>query len=112
MPDYTSETPACGANDILLEANPSPVVALHRAVATAMRDGPDAGLSLIDALLAHGDLRDYPLAHSARGDMLRRLGRASEAVDAYRRALDLATQAPAKRFLLRRIRELGRRQTG
>jgi RNA polymerase sigma-70 factor (ECF subfamily) len=96
--------------DVLLEANPSPVVALNRAVAVAMRDGPEAGLALIDAVLARGDLRDYQLAHSARGDLLRRLGRTSEAVAAYRRALDLATQPPAKRFLLRRIRELTRRR--
>jgi len=95
--------------DLLLHANPSPVVALNRAVAVAMRDGPEAGLALVDAILARGDLRDYQLAHSARGDLLRRLGRTSEAVAAYRRALDLATQAPAKRFLLRRIRELTRR---
>jgi RNA polymerase sigma-70 factor (ECF subfamily) len=99
--------------DILLRANPSPVVALNRAVAIAMRDGPEAGLALIDVILARGDLRDYQLAHSARGDLLRRLGRRSEALAAYRRALDLATQAPAKRFLLRRIHELtGRRETG
>jgi RNA polymerase sigma-70 factor (ECF subfamily) len=96
--------------DLLLEANPSPVVALNRAVAIAMRDGPEAGLALIDAILARGDLHDYHLAHSARGDLLRRLGRTSEAVAAYRRALDLATQAPAKRFLLQRIRELTRRR--
>lgn len=95
--------------DLLLEANPSPVVALNRAVAVAMRDGPAAGLTLIDAILARGDLRDYQLAHSARADLLRRLGRTTEAVAAYRRALDLATQAPAKRFLLGRIRELTRR---
>jgi RNA polymerase sigma-70 factor (ECF subfamily) len=96
--------------DVLFEANPSPVVALNRAVAVAMRDGPEAGLSLIDAILARGELGDYQLAHSARGDLLRRLGRTSEAIDAYRRALDLATQAPAKRFLLQRIRELTRRR--
>jgi len=95
--------------DLLLHANPSPVVALNRAIAVAMRDGPEAGLALIDAILARGDLRDYQLAHSARGDLLRRLDRTPEAVAAYRRALDLATQAPAKRFLLRRIRELTRR---
>jgi len=99
--------------DLLLRANPSPVVALNRAVAVAMRDGPEAGLALIDAILSRGELRDYQLAHSARGDLLRRLGRTSEAVAAYRRALDLATQAPAKRFLLGRIRELTRqRETG
>jgi RNA polymerase sigma-70 factor, ECF subfamily len=99
--------------DLLLRANPSPVVALNRAVAVAMRDGPEPGLTLIDAILASGDLRDYQLAHSARGDLLRRLGRTSEAVAAYRRALDLATQAPTKRFLLQRIRELtSRRETG
>lgn len=102
-----------GLYDVLLQVNPSPVVALNRAVAVAMRDGPEAGLALVDAILERGDLRDYHLAHSTRGDMLRRLGRTSEAVGAYRRALDLAAQAPAKRFLLRRIRELtGRRETG
>jgi RNA polymerase sigma-70 factor (ECF subfamily) len=92
--------------DVLLRANPSPVVALNRAVAVAMRDGPQAGLTLIDAILASGDLRDYYLAHSARADMLRRLGRTEDAIAAYRRALALARQAQTKRFLLRRLREL------
>jgi RNA polymerase sigma-70 factor, ECF subfamily len=92
--------------DALLKVNPSPVVALNRAVAIAMRDGPGAGLCAIDAILANGDLRDYQLAHSARADLLRRLNRAPEAIAAYERALELTSQAPTRRFLLRRLGEL------
>jgi RNA polymerase sigma-70 factor (ECF subfamily) len=92
--------------DLLLEANPSPVVALNRAVAVAMRDGPSAGLSLIDGILSRGELRAYHLAHSARADMLRRLGRMPEAIAGYEQALALASQRPTQRFLLRRLREL------
>ena len=93
---------------MLLRAEPSPVVELNRAVAVAMRDGPAAGLALIDAILARGDLADYHLAHSARADLCRRLGRAAEAIAAYERALALATQEPERRFLERRIAELRR----
>jgi RNA polymerase sigma-70 factor (ECF subfamily) len=93
--------------DSLLRANPSPVVELNRSVAVAMRDGPNAGLALIDAILRRGDLHDYHLAHSARADLLRRLGRTREAIAAYERALELALQKPTRRFLLRRLGELG-----
>ena len=97
-----------GLYDVLLHLEPSPVVELNRAVAVAMRDGPAAGLALIDALLARGELADYHLAHSARADLLRRLGRAPEAVVAYERALSLAKQAPERRFIERRIDALRR----
>jgi RNA polymerase sigma-70 factor (ECF subfamily) len=82
------------------------VVELNRAAAVAMRDGPAAGLALIDALLFRGELADYHLAHSARADLLRRLGRAADARSAYERALALARQEPERRFLERRVREL------
>lgn len=96
-----------GLYDVLLHANPSPVIELNRAVAVAMRDGPAAGLALIDAIFQRGDLDDYYLAHSARADLLRRLGRADEAIESYRQALNLARQDPARKFLERRLRELG-----
>jgi RNA polymerase sigma-70 factor, ECF subfamily len=96
-----------GLYDVLVRAEPSPVVELNRAVAVAMRDGPEAGLSLIDAVLARGDLAEYHLAHAARADLCRRLGRTSEARASYERALSLARQEPEQRFLERRLRELG-----
>src|SRR5262249_61344523 len=86
--------------DALLAINPSPVVELNRAVAVAMRDGPAPGLRLIDAILDRGDLGNYHLAHAARADLLRRLGRREEARQAYERALALAQQAPERRVLL------------
>ena len=92
--------------DLLLRAEPSPVVELNRAVAVAMRDGPPAGLALIDALLARGELGDYYLAHSARADLCRRIGNAAEARKSYRRALELTQQASERRFLERRLEEL------
>jgi RNA polymerase sigma-70 factor (ECF subfamily) len=92
--------------DLLLQAAPSTVVELNRAVAVAMRDGPAAGLALIDAILARGALTDYHLAYSARGEMCRRLGRMAEARLAYQRALDLAQQQPERRFLERRLNDL------
>jgi RNA polymerase sigma-70 factor (ECF subfamily) len=92
---------------VLASLGASPVVALNRAVAIAMRDGPEAGLTLIDALLAEGELSDYHLAHSARADLCRRLGRTSDAIDSYRRALELSRQEPERRFLQRRLREHG-----
>ncbi len=95
-----------GLYDVLLRAESSPVVELNRAAAVAMRDGPDAGLALIDAILARGDLKDYHLAHAARADLCRRLGRTAEARASYRRALGLARQEPERRFLERRLREL------
>jgi RNA polymerase sigma-70 factor (ECF subfamily) len=92
--------------DALLRIEPSPVVALNWAVAVAMRDGPEAGLDRIDDILASGDLADYHLAHAARADLCRRLGRTAEAREAYERALALAKQEPERRFLHKRLREL------
>jgi RNA polymerase sigma-70 factor (ECF subfamily) len=82
------------------------VVELNRAVAVAMADGPAAGLAIVEALLADGRLADYHLAHAARADLCRRLGRTAEARSAYERALSLTRQAPERRFLERRLREL------
>ncbi len=93
--------------NLLLRAEPSPVVELNRAVAVAMRDGPQAGLSLIDAIFGRGELRDYPLAHSARADLCRRLGWKVEARTSYERALALTRLEPERQFIERRIRELG-----
>ncbi|HEV3345860.1 MAG TPA: RNA polymerase sigma factor [Methylomirabilota bacterium] len=95
-----------GLYDVLLRADPSPVIELNRAVAVAMRDGPAAGLALIDALLARGALADYHLAHSARAELCRRLGRTADARASYSRALELARQEPQRRFLERRLSEL------
>jgi RNA polymerase sigma-70 factor (ECF subfamily) len=95
-----------GLYDVLLRVEPSPVVELNRAVAVALRDGPAAGLALIDAILGRGELRDYQFAHSARADLCRRLGRLEEARAAYERALALARQGPEQRFLARRLAEL------
>jgi RNA polymerase sigma-70 factor (ECF subfamily) len=92
---------------LLAQAEPSPVVELNRAVAVAMRDGPEAGLRLIEAILAQGDLAEYHLAHSARADFCRRLGRTAEARSSYERALALTRQDPERRFLERRLAELG-----
>jgi RNA polymerase sigma-70 factor (ECF subfamily) len=92
--------------DVLAQAEPSPVIELNRAVAVAMRDGPAAGLELVDALLARGELADYHLAHSARADLCRRLQRTTDARASYRRALELARQEPERRFLERRLAEL------
>lgn len=96
-----------GFYDLLLRAEPSPVVALNRAVAVAMREGPEAGLHLIDEILADGRLDDYHLAHAARADLCRRLGWIDRARTYYRQALSLATQEPERRFLERRLAELG-----
>ena len=93
--------------DVLLRADDSPVVSLNRAVAVAMRDGPAAGLALIDLLLDAGELTEYHFAHSARADLCRRLGRVDEARASYARALELARQEPERRFLERRLGELG-----
>ena len=95
-----------GLYDVLARADPSPVIELNRAVAVAMRDGPAAGLALIDAILDRGALADYHLAHSARAELCRRLGRTADARASYTRALDLARQEPQRRFLERRLREL------
>jgi RNA polymerase sigma-70 factor, ECF subfamily len=96
-----------GLYDVLARVEPSPVVELNRAAAVAMRDGPAAGLALVDAILARGDLGDYHLAHSARADLCRRLGRTAEARASYERALALTRQEPERRFLERRLEELG-----
>jgi len=95
-----------GLYDVLLRMDPSPVVELNRAAAVAMRDGPEHGLALIDAILARGDLEEYHLAHAARADLFRRLGRTSEATAAYKRALALAVEEPERRLLERRLQEL------
>jgi RNA polymerase sigma-70 factor (ECF subfamily) len=96
-----------GLYDVLSRVDPSPVIALNRAVAVAMRDGPAAGLALIDAILDRGDLLDYRLAHAARAELCRRLGRTADARASYERALALARQEPERRFLERRLVELG-----
>ncbi len=90
----------------LVRIQPSPVVHLNRAVAIAMRDGPESGLTHIDAVLAHGELANYYLAHSARADMYRRLGRTAEARASYEKALALTQQEPERQFLQERIRQL------
>ena len=95
-----------GLYDVLLEIDASPVVELNRAVAIAMRDGAAAGLTLVDAIVARGALENYHLAHAARADLLARLGHHDGAVSAYERALALASQAPERRFIERRIGEL------
>lgn len=92
--------------DVLSRADSSPVIELNRAVAIAMRDGPHAGLALIDAILARGDLETYHLAHSARADFCRRLGLVERARASYERALELVKQEPERRFLERRLQEL------
>ena len=92
--------------DQLVRMQPSPVVYLNRAVAIAMRDGPEAGLAEIDAVLGQGELANYYLAHAARADMCRRLGRIPEARASYERALGLTQQEPERRFLRERIRQL------
>jgi RNA polymerase sigma-70 factor (ECF subfamily) len=95
-----------GIYDVLMRVAPSPVVELNRAVAIAIRDGPSAGLELVDGILARGDLETYHLAHAARADLCRRLGRTKEARTSYQRALRLTQQEPERRFLERRLSEL------
>ena len=97
-----------GLYDVLLRIDPSPVAELNRAVAIAMRDGPAPGLKLIEEIFRRGDLDDYALAHSARADLCRRLGRTADAAAAYERALALTRQGPERRFLERRLAALGR----
>jgi RNA polymerase sigma-70 factor (ECF subfamily) len=96
-----------GLYDVLYRADSSPVIELNRAVAVAMRDGPAAGLALIDAILERGDLPHYRLAHAARADLCRRLGKTAEARASYERALSLTRQEPERRLLERRLAELG-----
>jgi RNA polymerase sigma-70 factor, ECF subfamily len=97
--------------DLLLRIEPTPVIELNRAVAVAMRDGPAAGLVLVDELLARGELAGYRLAHAARADLCRRLGRAAEAREAYARALALTQSEPERQFLERRLAQLSERIT-
>lgn len=104
--DDTDWIQIVGLYDVLLRQEPSPIVALNRAVALAMRDGPAAGLVIIDAMLARGDLIDYHLAHAARADLCSRLGKTEQARGAYARALALARQEPERRLLQRRLVEL------
>jgi RNA polymerase sigma-70 factor (ECF subfamily) len=104
--DETDWPQIVGLYDVLLRAVPSPVIELNRAVAVAMRDGAQAGLQLVDGILARGELVDYHLAYSARGELCRRLGRVDEARLAFERALALTRQAPEQRFIERRLAEL------
>jgi RNA polymerase sigma-70 factor (ECF subfamily) len=108
--DATDWRQIVGLYDVLARTEPTPVVELNRAVAVAMRDGPAAGLALIDAILARGELTEYYLAHSARADLCRRLGRREGAIAAYERALSLTRQEPERRFLERRLAELAVRR--
>ena len=105
-PAATNWAAIVGWYDVLLRLEPTPVVELNRAVAVAMRDGPNAGLALVDGLLERGDLADYHLAHAARADLCRRLGLAGDARAAYERALTLTQLEPERRFLERRLAEL------
>jgi RNA polymerase sigma-70 factor (ECF subfamily) len=104
--EATDWTEIVGLYDVLLRVEPSPVIELNRAIAVAMRDGPAAGLALIDALLADGDLDNYHLAHAAHADLCRRLGETARARASYRRAIGLARQEPERRFLERRLADL------
>ncbi len=106
--DSTDWTEIVGLYDVLLRADPSPVIELNRAAAIAMRDGPAAGLSLIDSILSRGELGDYQLAHAARAELCRRLGRTADSIDSYQRALSLTRQEPQRRFMEKRLRELGK----
>jgi RNA polymerase sigma-70 factor (ECF subfamily) len=105
-PVATDWTEIVGLYDVLARADPSPVIELNRAVAVAMRDGPSAGLALVDAILDRGDLSDYRLAHAARAELCRRLGRTADARASFKRALGLTRQEPERRFLERRLAEL------
>lgn len=105
-PDATDWPQIVGLYDVLLRLDPSPVAELNRAAAVAMRDGPAAGLALIDALLARGELASYHLAHGARAELCRRLGRIDDARAAYGRALSLARQLPERQFLARQLASL------
>jgi RNA polymerase sigma-70 factor (ECF subfamily) len=95
-----------GLYDVLMRIEPSPIVELNRAAAISMRDGPAAGLELVAAILARGELTQYHLAHAARADFCRRLGHTDEALASYARALELARQEPERRFLEMRIASL------
>jgi RNA polymerase sigma-70 factor, ECF subfamily len=105
-PGATDWAEIVGLYEVLARVDGSPVIELNRAVAVAMRDGPAAGLSLIDGILGRGELTEYRLAHAARADLCRRLGRTADARASYERALALARQEPERRFLARRLAEL------
>ena len=105
-PATTDWTEIVGLYDVLLKADPSPVIELNRAAAVAMRDGPASGLDLIEAILSRGELGDYPLLHSARAELFRRLGKTDQALQSYEQALELTRQEPQRRFLLSRIESL------
>jgi RNA polymerase sigma-70 factor, ECF subfamily len=107
--EVTDWTQIVALYDVLLRIEPSPIVELNRAVAVAMRDGPAAGLRLVDALLERGELADYRLAHAVRADLNRRLGRTADARAAYEKALSLTRQESEQRFLQRRLEELAGR---
>ena len=101
-----------GLYEVLLRTGPSPVLELNRAAAIAMRDGPEHGLKLIDEILARKELTEYHLAHAARADLFRRLGKKPDAIAAYKQALSLAVEDPERRLLERRLRELGAQEKG
>ena len=105
-PEATDWDEIVGLYDALLRVEPSPIVELNRAVAVAMRDGPAAGVALIEAILGRGDLQDYHLAHAAHADLCRRLGKAAEARTSYERAIALSRQQQERRFLEKRLAEL------
>ncbi|MHC2070034.1 RNA polymerase sigma factor [Bremerella sp. T1] len=106
QPEATDWTQIIALYDVLMRIEPTPIVQLNRAVALAMRDGPEAGLVLIDNILSEGVLSEYHLAHAAKADLCRRLGRTKEATVSYRRALELAKQMPERRFLEKRIEQM------
>ena len=106
IPGETDWNEIVGLYDALLRIEPSPIVELNRAVAVAMRDGPAAGVSLIESILARGDLQDYHLAHAAHADLCRRLGKAAQARTSYQRAIALSRQEQERRFLEKRLAEL------
>jgi len=105
-PEETDWAQIIALYDVLSTIDPSPIVQLNRAVAIAMRDGPAVGLTIIDQILAEGTLSEYHLAHAARADLCRRMGKTSDAAQAYRRALELVKQEPERRFLERRLKQL------
>jgi predicted RNA polymerase sigma factor len=107
--DDTDWPQIVGLYDLLVRAEPSPVIELNRAVAIAMRDGPEAALPLVERILGRGDLAEYQPAHAARADLCRRVGRTADARAAYERALELTQQEPERRFLQARLHELGGR---
>jgi len=107
-PAATDWNEIVGLYDALMESAPSPVVGLNRAVAVAMRDGPAAGLALIDEILKRGELADYRLAHAARAELCRRLGKIADAKASYERALKLTRQEPERRLIEKRLAELTR----